>query len=144
MEALAPPKVYRVLMRSRRLFALLVGNPCCRMYCLFPAWQPRPPLSVWDKRVLDRVPADKQQEYQHQQSISNSSSSNNESNGLIFFEIQQAQLELLHEKAGQHAVMVRRSFPSFTSIGGLRTALSIKIKVFRCCLDALPAFPSAS
>ncbi|CAM9913537.1 unnamed protein product [Ectocarpus sp. 13 AM-2016] len=42
--------------------------------------------------------------------------------------VQRAQLELLHEKAGQHAVMVRRSFPNFTSIGGLRTALSIKIK----------------
>ena len=41
----------------------------------------------------------------------------------------QAQVELLHEKAGHHTVMVRRSFPAFNSIGGLRTALSIKIKV---------------
>ncbi|CAM9402424.1 unnamed protein product, partial [Hapterophycus canaliculatus] len=42
--------------------------------------------------------------------------------------VQRAQLELLHEKAGQYGVMVRRSFPTFDSIGGLRMALSMKIK----------------
>lgn len=49
-----------------------------------------------------------------------------------YFWLHQAQLELLHEKAGQHTVMVRRSFPAFDSIGGLRMALSIKIKVRGC------------
>ncbi|CAM9911722.1 unnamed protein product, partial [Scytosiphon promiscuus] len=42
--------------------------------------------------------------------------------------VQRAQLELLHEKAGQYGVMVRRSFPTFDSVGGLRMALSMKIK----------------
>ena len=51
---------------------------------------------------------------------------------LFYFWLHQAQLELLHEKAGQHTVMVRRSFPAFDSIGGLRMALSIKIKVRGC------------
>lgn len=41
----------------------------------------------------------------------------------------QAQAELLHEKAGQYGVMVRRSFPPFDSVPGLRMALSLKIKV---------------
>lgn len=41
----------------------------------------------------------------------------------------QAQLELLHEKTGQYGVMVRRTFPVFDSVAGLRMALSLKIKV---------------
>lgn len=48
--------------------------------------------------------------------------------------VAQAQLELLHEKAGQFGVTVRRSFPSFDSLPGLRMALAMKIKVTRAMI----------
>ena len=49
---------------------------------------------------------------------------------FFFFSLPwQAQLELLHDKAGQFGVTVRMTFPKFNSSSGLRMALSLKIKV---------------
>lgn len=45
-------------------------------------------------------------------------------------------MELLHEKAGQFGVTVRRSFPAFDSLPGLRIALAMKIKVRFAVRDA--------
>lgn len=47
---------------------------------------------------------------------------------LLLCGVVQAQLELLHEYAGQYGVMVRRSFPAFDSVPGLRIALTLKIQ----------------